>query len=138
MHDSRNLSGKLSDGYERLYPSISASLSNVLISSNSAMVISLLMLTYFTLSVSGKVKRGLLSMISDSSLGGQIIKLKIDPSFGQIAFFTRMCSSVFSLYLGDPSIRKENDHLFAILSTIPLSCNPAGSFLRTSSVNIAT
>src|SRR3954453_14487334 len=96
------------------------------------------MLIYFTFSVSGTAKRGLLLMIFDSSLGERIMKLKIDPSFGQIAFFIRTCSSVFSLYLGDPSIRKENDRLFAILSTIPLFCNPAGSFLRTSSVNIAT
>src|SRR5688572_28436596 len=98
------------------------------------MVVSLLMLVYFTLFVSETAKRGVLSMIS---LGGRIMKSKIDPSFGQIAFFIRTCFSVFSLYLGDPSIRKENDRLFAILSTIPLSCNPAGSFLRTSSVNIA-
>src|SRR2546430_2942560 len=40
------------------------------------MVVSLLMLAYFTLSVSGTAKRGLLSMISDSSLGGRIMKSK--------------------------------------------------------------
>src|SRR3989442_12336006 len=95
MRDNGNLLGKSSDGYERLYPSMLASWSNVSTSSNSAMVVSLLMLAYFTLSVSGTAKRGLLSMISDSSLGGRIMKSKIDPSFGQIAFFIRTCSSVF-------------------------------------------
>src|SRR5215216_2415327 len=62
---------------------------------------------------------------------------KIVPSFGRIGFFTRICSSVFSLYLGDQIIRKEKGlkgPLFAILSIIPFFCNPTGSFLRTSSV----
>ncbi|RIA83367.1 hypothetical protein C1645_833930 [Glomus cerebriforme] len=68
MHDNRNLSEKLSDGYERLYPSISAFLSNISTSSNSAMIVLLLMLTYFTLSVSETAKKGLLLMTSDSSL----------------------------------------------------------------------
>ena len=125
----------------RLYPSIPASLSNVSITSNSASVVSLT-ISLFSIgnlltSGSGISKRGLFTT-SDSSLGGQIMKSKIVPSFGQIAFFTRMCSSVFSLYLGDPSIRKENDHLFAMLSIILFPWKDTGSFLRTSSVNIAT
>src|SRR2546421_404648 len=85
------------EGYSLSYPSIPASLSNVSTTSNSASVVSLTIL--FSIgnlltSGSGISKRGLFTT-SDSSLGGRIMKSKIVPSFGRIAFFTRICSSVF-------------------------------------------
>src|SRR3954469_5644736 len=95
MCDNENLSEKLLNGYERLHPSIPASLSNVSTSLNLAIVVSLLMLTYFTLFVSRTAKRGLLSMTSDSLLGKQIIKSKIYPSFRQIAFFYKCIPLLF-------------------------------------------
>src|SRR4051794_33143196 len=64
--------GNLLDRYERLYPSISDSLMNVLL----VKIGSLLILAYFMLSVSGTTKRRLLSMTSDSLLGEWIMKLK--------------------------------------------------------------
>src|SRR5205085_7926711 len=66
------------------------------------------------------------------------MKSKTVPSFGNNAFFIRTCFLVSSINFGVPSIRKENDLLFAILSIIFLSCRPTGSLLRMSSVNTAT
>jgi hypothetical protein len=67
MRNNGNLSGKFSDEYERLYPSILASWSNVSISSNSASVVILFMLGHPFISAFKVTKRGL-SMTSDSSL----------------------------------------------------------------------
>src|SRR6266540_4845280 len=114
-------SGDYSDGNERLNPLMLTSSSNFSTSSNSTLVILLFISLHLLTSGSERTKRGLLSMTSDSSLGGWIMKSKIDPSFGQIAFFTQTCSSVFLLYLSDPSSHKENDHLFAMLSIILFS-----------------
>src|SRR4051812_46555033 len=127
------MSGDVSDGYERLNPLILVSLSSVSTNLISVSVVETLEV-YFTLSVSGTAKRGL-SMTFDSSLGERSIKSYTVPFLGSKAFFLRTCFLVSSMYLGDPSIRKENNRLLAILSIIVLPCSPSGSFLQTSSVN---
>ena len=72
------------------------------------------------------------------SLGARSIKSKISLFFGYSGFFIRTCSPVSLINFRVPSICRENELLFAILSTIFLLCKLIGSFLRTSSVNDAT
>ncbi len=83
------MSEKFSDRYERLYPLMLYSWSNVFTSLNLALVMTLFMLGYLFISTSEIVKKGLL-MTSDSSLGEQIIKSKTDSFFGYTAFFTHI------------------------------------------------
>src|SRR6185312_3347349 len=76
-------------------------------------------------------------MTGDSSLGGRIMKSKIVISFGYNAFFIRICSPESLSIFEERNMRKKNDFLLEILSSIFLFCSDGGSLLRTSSVNKA-